>query len=74
MKCQSHILIMSGITLVSISFTSLTLVEELMSSADIAIWPFSTWLRRSFIKVMKSNGPKIEPCGTPDFITLKLDV
>ena len=45
-----------------------------MSSAYVVIWPFSTQLGRAFIKIMKSSGPKTEPCGKPDFITLKLDI
>ena len=70
---QSHIFTMSGINLYSTSETLSIVADALVSSAYIVISAFSTQFGKSFINIMKSNGPKIDPCGTPGSTFLKLD-
>ena len=47
------------------SFTDLAQLYMVLSSAKLQISVFSTNHNISFKKILKSNGPRIEPCGTP---------
>ena len=40
-----------------------------VSSAKMAIWILFVY-GRSFIQIVKSSGPKVDPCGTPATICL----
>ena len=56
-----------------ISSISLTLLEakySTVSSAYIKTLQCETTLGKSLTKITKSRGPRIEPCGNPDDITL----
>ena len=44
-----------------------------VSSAKMAIWILFVY-GRSFIQIVKSSGPKVDPCGTPDMISLWVDL
>ena len=43
-----------------------------LSSAKLHILDSSMKKTRSLILMLKSSGPKIEPCGTPDVISIQL--
>ena len=47
--------------------------NKIVSSAKSLIVPI-IFLTMSLIKIKKSNGPKIEPCGTPALILCQVEV
>ena len=47
------------------SFTDLAQLYTVLSSAKLKISIFSPNHNMPFKKILKSNGPRIEPCGTP---------
>ena len=69
---QSHIFTMSGINLYSTSKTDCCRCTSIICiHCNISI--FNT-IRQIVHKHFENNGPKIDPCGTPDLTFLQLDV
>ena len=48
--------------------------NKIVASANGRMLPLIFYLTMSLIKIRKSNGPKIDPCGTPAFILCHVDV
>ena len=70
---ESHSLIFdNSLFILTSEFTLFKLQYSVVSSAYINMWNIGVTLGKLFIYIRKSNGPKIEPCGTPidtDFVS-----
>lgn len=49
-------------------------INDFVSSTYDSTLQFETTLGKSFIYIVNNNGPKMEPCGTPCFISKGVDV
>ena len=56
------------------SSVELMVLKIFVSSAKVAIFELFTVLERRFSHKRNSNGPSIEPCGTPDVTAIDFDL
>ena len=73
MSDQADIFAKSLFNCAAVSVGSMPEANRVVSSANIRISD-SISFTMSFIKIMKSNGPRRETCGTPASVSIRLDL
>ena len=50
-------------------FISMLKQNKFASSANMTVFKISDTWNKSFMQIMKSSSPKIDPCGTPHILS-----